>query len=599
MARSPLPDIKPEKLLIKLLTQEARATAWTWNVHNGEFHIAPYYQQLFGLSATKHFAPENPVKLLEPYLTEEQLENLKKGFRELKETEHSQEQQWLLTVNGEKKLIVLKAKSVFKEGKVFRLEGFLKEVENLDQARLQKLAANVIEGNSKPVLVINHKFSIIHVNPATCQSLQYSVEDMVGKMQVFNVDIENTLFQWENHLKKLSSQKKVIFETSFQRADNTIYPVKIIAYHFEDSEGALICLVAIDITQRRMEVSKLQPALLQQQLLSNQLQAEKLYLQEELGKNYKFKNIISVSKAYRLVLNQIKQVAGTSSTVLIEGETGTGKELIARAIHELSDRSERTMIKLNCANLPKDLIESELFGHEKGAFTGAIQQKKGRFELADRGTLFLDEIGEMPLSLQTRLLRVLQEGEFERLGGNEMLEVDVRIIAATNRKLKKLVDQGLFREDLYYRLHVFPINNIPLRERKEDIPVLAQHFLEKYCRKMNRSIKTISNKDLQRLERYDFPGNIRELENIIERSVILSNGPTLNLDYWQPDVQAERHNSTDFPTLEEIQRMHIIEALEVTKWRVSGEEGAAQLLGLKDQTLFSRMRKLGISRHED
>jgi len=279
---------------------------------------------------------------------------------------------------------------------------------------------------------------------------------------------------------------------------------------------------------------------------------------------------------------------------LILGETGTGKELLVRAVHNLSERRERPLVKVNCAALPANLIESELFGHDRGAFTGALSRKIGRFELANDGTIFLDEIGDLPLELQAKLLRVLQEGEFERLGSSSTIKVDVRIIAATNRELKKAVESGHFREDLYYRLNVFPIICLPLRERKEDIPLLVRYFSEKFGAKVGRQIESINPNVMDALIAYDWPGNVRELENIIERAVIISRNK-LELGDWIPSRTKTLASKTLF-TLEENERQHILEALELTGWRVSGEKGAAKILGINPSTLDSRMRKLAIKK---
>jgi len=288
-------------------------------------------------------------------------------------------------------------------------------------------------------------------------------------------------------------------------------------------------------------------------------------------------------------------VADTSSTVLITGESGTGKELVARALHQLSRRSNRPMIKVNCATLPANLIESELFGHEKGAFTGALSKKLGKFELADGGTLFLDEIGEMPIDLQSKLLRAIQEGEIERLGGQEVKKVDVRIITATNRDLSKEIEEGNFREDLFYRLNVFPIYNMPLRERKEDIPLLIRFFCEKLGNKLGKKITDIPQKVIDKLMLYDFPGNVRELENLIERAIITSRTKKLSLGDWF-NPKKRRKKTVNFDSLENHQRNYIIEVLKHTNWRVSGEEGAAKLLGLRPTTLYSKLDRLGIKR---
>ena len=304
--------------------------------------------------------------------------------------------------------------------------------------------------------------------------------------------------------------------------------------------------------------------------------------------------IISQSPKYQKVIDSVHQVATTDSTVLILGETGTGKELLARLVHQQSPRSHRELIRVNCATLPENLVESELFGHERGAFTGANQQKIGRFELADDSSIFLDEIGEVSLNVQSKLLRVLQEGEFERVGGSKTLVTNVRVIAATNRNLEKMVEEGTFRSDLYYRLNVFPIRNIPLRERPEDIEPLVYHFIKKYNARMGRSVEYVESGDLKRLRAYAYPGNIRELEHIIERSIILSEGKKLEVG------ALPKKNSLSFKknahTLDEVIEAHIRWALTRTDGKVSGTGGAADLLGLNPQTLFSKMRKFSIKR---
>jgi formate hydrogenlyase transcriptional activator len=309
----------------------------------------------------------------------------------------------------------------------------------------------------------------------------------------------------------------------------------------------------------------------------------------------RFERILGMSPALEAVLEQVEQVAPTDSTVLIQGETGTGKELIARAVHNLSSRCGRPFIKLNCAAIPFDLLESELFGHEKGAFTGAIAQKIGRFEMADKGTLFLDEVGDIPPGLQPKLLRVLQEQEFERLGSTRTHQVDVRLVAATNRNLVEMVKRNEFRSDLYYRLNVFPIALPPLRARREDIPALVEHFVEIYARRMGKQIDEISSKTMSELTSYAWPGNIRELQNFIERSVILSSGNILQAPFASLKAAATTE-AQGAVTLEEAERNHIRKTLDQTRWVVSGPNGAAARLGIKRSTLYFRMQKLGISR---
>ena len=344
--------------------------------------------------------------------------------------------------------------------------------------------------------------------------------------------------------------------------------------------------------------------------LKDRLAQEKVYLEDEIRSELKFEEIIGQSAALRSVLNQIETVAPTDSTVLIYGDTGTGKELVARALHNLSSRGKNAFVKLNCAAIPTGLLESELFGHERGAFTGAISQRIGRFELAHSGTVFLDEIGEIPLELQPKLLRVLQEREFERLGGTKTIRSDARLIAATNRDLAAMVDEQKFRQDLFYRLNVFPIRVPPLRERTEDIPLLVRHFVQQFSRRMNKHIDSIPSETMKALVRYDWPGNIRELQNVIERAVILSPGPALRVSLADLKVRVEPSPvrqlvaAAPLPAIEaggniqsvldETERAQILRALEQSKGIVSGPDGAAARLGMKRSTLQFRMQKLGI-----
>jgi formate hydrogenlyase transcriptional activator len=332
--------------------------------------------------------------------------------------------------------------------------------------------------------------------------------------------------------------------------------------------------------------------------IKERLSTERLYLEGEVLASQDFGNMVGQSLAFQAVLRSLQIVAPTDATVLILGETGTGKELVARAIHDASGRAERSFVKVNCATIPSGLLESELFGHEKGAFTSASAQKMGRFELADHGTLFLDEVGEIPLELQSKLLRGIQEQEFERLGGTRTIKVDTRFVAATNRDLKKMVDEGKFRADLYYRLHVFPLTMPPLRERKDDIPLLVRHFVQRYAQRMKRPIESIPASVMEALTRYDWPGNVRELQNVLERSVILSQGPALEVSL--PELSDHPAPSPRAPLVAQDyseERERILRALKEADGIVSGPTGAAARLGMKRTTLQSRMRKLNISRH--
>jgi formate hydrogenlyase transcriptional activator len=335
--------------------------------------------------------------------------------------------------------------------------------------------------------------------------------------------------------------------------------------------------------------------------LKDKLVCEKAYLEEEVRTEHDFGDIVGENAALRAILKQVETVAPTDSTVLIRGETGTGKELIARALHDLSPRKGRTFVKLNCAAIPTGLLESELFGHEKGAFTGAIKQKVGRFELAHQGTLFLDEVGDIPLELQPKLLRVLQEQDFERLGGTKTIRVNVRLVAATNRDLSEMISAGRFRSDLYYRLNVFPVALPPLRERPDDIPRLVRHFTQSFARRMGRRIETIPSAVMEALVRYPWPGNVRELQNVIERAVILSEGPTLQVavaELQPPSPPATAPTAAASVTLTDAERDHILRAVRETNWVLGGPKGAAARLGMKRSTLHWKMKKLGISRPE-
>ncbi len=375
---------------------------------------------------------------------------------------------------------------------------------------------------------------------------------------------------------------------ALRRAGGEEVPVEATISRADAAGQALYTLVVRDVNERLRAQEELR-----------RLQVENVHLREEAGVERDPPDLVGATDGLARVLQAAGQVATTDSTVLITGETGTGKELIARIIHARSERSQAVLVKVNCAALPASLIESELFGHEKGAFTGALARKVGRFELAAEGTIFLDEIGDLPLELQPKLLRVLQEGELERIGGVQTIKVDVRVIAATNRDLAAEVEAQRFRADLFYRLNVFPIHLPPLRERRNDVPLLVRHLVMKLARKLGRRIETIPKETLNALAAYDWPGNVRELQNVIERGVILSTGPGLELGDWLPNPAQAAGGRTGISTLAELERRHILDVLRRTGWRVSGPRGAAKLLGLKPTTLEARMKKHGIARPAD
>jgi len=408
------------------------------------------------------------------------------------------------------------------------------------------------------------------------------LEDRERSFQIYANSVEERKpFGMEYRLRRYDGEYRWIYDTGVPRFSPD--------GEFLGSTGS-----CIDITERKQSEVELRQAHDELNQLKNQLEAENVYLQQELQLDPTFGEIVGQSDAIKYVLFKVTQVAPTDTTVLITGETGTGKELVARAIHGASARKERAFIKVNCGALAPSLIESELFGHEKGAFTGAGARKLGRFELAIGGTIFLDEIGELPLELQVKLLRVIQEGEFERLGGNKTIQADVRIIAATNRNLKVEVDNGRFREDLWYRLNVYPITVPPLRQRKEDIPLLVEHFVNGYAKKFGKIITSVSPRALQTFQSHSWPGNVRELANAIERAVIHAKGSVLHtIDRFEEIVEEPPFAAK---TLEEVERDYIVRTLENTGWRIEGPHGAANVLGLNPSTLRTRMIKLGIQR---
>ena len=454
------------------------------------------------------------------------------------------------------------------------------------EARLRSL----FEFSPDAILVIDAAGKITEANAQVESFFGYSRTELIG--QSVELLIPDKFRQTHpRRRKEYAAQPRVRamgagLDLHAKRKDGTEFPVDIMLGPIAGPEGASVLAVVRDLTQRKRDEEALRRG-----------ELERRYLEEELQTEYRFEEIIGESRALKRVLKQVETVAREEATVLILGETGTGKELIARAIHELSLRRERTFVKLNCSAIPAGLLESELFGHEKGAFTGALAQKIGRLELAHEGTLFLDEIGDLPLELQPKILRALQEREFDRLGGTKTIPVNVRLIAATNRNLAKMVASREFRSDLYYRLKVFPIEIPPLRERREDIPVLVNYFVHKHSRRMNRQIATVPKDTMEILQNWSWPGNVRELENFMERAVILTRGPILRAPVAELKVPDEPDLGLD-PNLENAEREHILRVLREAKGMIGGPKGAAERLGLKRTTLNSKMKKLRITRKD-
>ncbi len=426
--------------------------------------------------------------------------------------------------------------------------------------------------------------------------LGYSSEEFPGRIDSFRSrlhpeDAEPIWTAIERHLQERAPYK---VEYRLQKKSGEYLWFLARGQAMWNSEGEAIRMSGSiqDITERMQAELDLRAALSEIKELKNRLEAERAYLQEEIKSRYNYENVIGQSNALNYIFYKVEQIAPTDTTVLVLGETGTGKELVARAIHHLSLRKDRALVKVNCATLPANLIESELFGHEKGAFTGAHARQLGRFEVADGATLFLDEIGELPLELQPKLLRVIQDGEFERLGSSGTIKVDVRVIAATNRQLEEEVRRGRFREDLWYRLNIFPITVPPLRERMEDMALLVDFFVAKISKRLGKHIASIPVSVMNALQEYQWPGNVRELENVLERAVINSSGPKLHLvdELKKPPKDL----TTAKKTLNEVERDYIVRVLEQAHWKVSGQNGAAEILGLDRSTLRARMRKLDI-----
>ncbi|TKB25890.1 PAS domain-containing protein [Desulfopila sp. IMCC35006] len=475
----------------------------------------------------------------------------------------------------------------------------------------------------EPVLVLDAEFKVMRANHAFFRTFHVNADEVEG-VTIYDLgnrqwDIPRLRELLENILPENSKFDNFELEHNFESLGHKILHLNAKWILSDNNQTQLIFLAIADVTEleynRRgleqlvekrlvdlIEAKKeaesrkqiAETSLLEIKKLKDLLEAERAYLQDEIKLEYNHENILGKSDGLKQVLYKIEQISRSNTTVLILGETGTGKELVARALHGSSLRKNRALIKVNCATLPANLIESELFGHEKGAFTGSQTRHLGRFEVADGGTLFLDEIGELPLELQAKLLRVIQDGEFERLGSSHTIKVDTRLLAATNRNLEEEVRNGRFREDLWYRLNVFPITIPPLRDRPDDIPLLVDFYVKKIAKRIGKTIEIIPTGIMNALQDYHWPGNIRELENVLERAVINSSGPKLRLADELKKPVKERGASRK--SLQTVEKEHILQILEQTKWKISGKDSAAEILGLDRSTLRARMRKLNIEK---
>jgi formate hydrogenlyase transcriptional activator len=457
---------------------------------------------------------------------------------------------------------------------------------------------DLIDLSPDAIFIVDSEGNCVSANPAGLELLKCTAQEL-GSIQVRETYVPEERGEFQSRMEKvMKTGTSFRFERAFLRTDGTTLPVEISTSpvrhgHFQ--------AVVRDISERKRSEAALAKAFKEIQTLKDQLQTENIVLREEIDKASMFEEIVGSSEVIRQVLVQVSKVAPTDSTVLILGETGTGKELIARAIHKRSRRSQRAFIRVNCAAIPPSLIASELFGHEKGAFTGALQRHLGRFESADGGTIFLDEIGELPIETQITLLHVLQEREIERIGSNHSISVDVRVLAATNRDLKAAVTSGAFREDLFYRLNVFPIEVPPLRDRKDDIHLLVEYLIERYAKRVGKKFRNINNKSLAVLQEYEWPGNIRELQNVVERAVVLSDGETFSVDesWLKRDSRRAIELTVPFTGAVSNREKELIEAaLAESHGRVAGAAGAAAKLGIPRQTLDSKIAILGIDKRQ-
>lgn len=591
-------DISSSRLYRELLEQTEAAVhlgGWEWDRREGDVIASSEALAIFQTDDSNDLLPQKVIGFFPGEEGEKLQTALAKLLRE--------QAPYSLTLKGKSrtgtdKWIEAKARPILYQNEVIKVQGTYQDItRQKEMEHSLMLSRETIDNTMDMIYWIRPDGSLARTNKAVEQVLGFPAEELKA-MTLFDIDPLFPRSRWKSHWDEIRKKGSFVFESSHQRKNGTVMAVEVKVNYLNFFGREYNCAIVRDITGRKQRELALVEALQEIRELKAQIEAENEYYQEEIRQEYNFEGIICQSKAYRSVLNAIEKVAPGDTTVLITGESGTGKELLARAIHQLSKRKDRPLIKVNCAALPKDLIESELFGHKKGAFTGALADKTGRFELADEGTLFLDEIGELPLELQPKLLRAIQEGEFDRLGDNRTSRVNVRIIAATNRDLEKMAAEGSFREDLYYRLNVFPVHNIPLRERPDDIPLLAQHFLERFSLKLGKRFTKIAPQAIRQLELYDFPGNIRELENLIERAVIMEEGPVLKAGSWLPATKPESPRRKGFPTFEEAQRDIILQVLSHTRWRVSGPKGAASILDVNAKTLFAKMKKLGI-RKED
>jgi formate hydrogenlyase transcriptional activator len=594
IARKKIRDLKESEEGFRSLIENAVIGVYRTN-ENGDFLFAnKKLAQMFGFRTEEDFLGSHP-NAARMYVNPEERDSIldimkSQGFVDGAEIQFKRR-------DGEAIWISVRARSIKGKSGENIYEGFILDISDKKVATIalqesEKRFRMLVEQAGDAFFIHDYSGRILDVNLRACETLGYDRDELL-QMSISDVDLEIAKQKHkQRYWDSLQSEKHITFEGTHQRKNGSTFPVEVRLGRVDLGDQPLLLSLTRDVTERKKSENKLKKAFKEINELKNRLEEENIYLRREVEIRYRHKEIVGESQAIKKVLMAAERVSKENTCVLIAGETGTGKEILARAIHNLSPRNGRSMIRVNCAALPGSLIESELFGREKGAFTGAASRQVGRFEAADNSTIFLDEIGDLPMELQAKLLRVLEDGTFERLGSSKTVNVDVRVIAATNHDLAELVKNDMFRRDLYYRLNVFPIVVPPLRERREDIPLLVWAFVNEFSQSMGKSIKSIPKKIMKDIQDYHWSGNVRELRNVIERAMIMSVGSTLRIEKLQLDATAVDHSMN----LEDVEKNHILRVLEGTGWRISGKNGASGILGLKDSTLRSRMKKLGIMR---
>ena len=586
--------LRNSEMRLRLAAHAANAGLWTIEPVSGQMWVTEEAKALFGLGPTE----ELTLKKLFDLIHAEDRDSVRNAIEEAAQSGEERILEYRINHrSGEIRWMHSRGRrcpgDYIEPYTVMGLTTDITERRRTTEAQIRHSA--IVQSSDDAIISMNLEGIIADWNAAAKRTFGYTAEETIGQHINLVVPPELQGQEAEMLMRMQRGERVEHFETVRVRKDGSSVSISLTLSPITDSTGQIVGIskTARDISEAKRVQEELQKSYAEIRQLKEKLQAERNYLQEEIKDIGRFEEIVGESAALRRVLKKVEQVAGTDSVVLITGESGTGKELVARAVHERSARKGHVMVKVDCASLPSTLIESELFGRERGAYTGALTKQVGRVETADGSTLFLDEIGELCVEVQAKLLRVVQDGEFERLGSAKTTHVNVRLIAATHRDLEEGVRKGTFREDLFYRLNVFPIRVPPLRERPEDIPLLVTAFLREFEKKMDKKISTVASKTMDELQRYSWPGNIRELRNVVERAVIVTTGEKLNLQL------PKTGNGANTRTLKEAEQQLIVTTLEKTGWQIKGPKGAAAILGMKPSTLYAMMRRLRVpTRHE-